>query len=204
MGDLRTRARRTDQDRLAEIYARAAGVFWRKGYHAASLNDLAKAVGLTKPGLYHYIRGKEQVLFGIMSHAMDLLQIRVVDVVRGIADPEERLKATLERHARLIVSEAPAVGVLAEEMAGLSPTHRRQIAQRKRDYLNLIRSTLQELRATGRLRDVNITTAAFSLSAMIVWLPRWYQPGGQLDPEQVVAEIVKIGAGAVCRQGCPS
>jgi AcrR family transcriptional regulator len=199
---LRTRARRADQNRLADIYGRAAEVFWRKGYHAASLNDLAKAVGLTKPGLYHYIRGKEQILFGIMSHAMNLLQVRVVDVVRSIADPEVRLKATLERHARLIVSEAPAVGVLAEEMAGLSPAHRRRIAQRKRDYLNLIRSTLQELQAAGRLRDVDITTTAFCLSAMIVWLPRWYHPEGRLSPEQVVAEIVKIGAGAVCRPGC--
>ena len=42
------------------------------------MNDIAAAVGLTKAGVYHYIRGKEQLLFEIMNFAMDLVEEDVI------------------------------------------------------------------------------------------------------------------------------
>ena len=50
-----------------------------------------------------------------------------------------------------------------------------------RVYFDLVRDTLVELKAAGRLRDVDPTVATFSLIGMILWLPRWFRQGGRLD-----------------------
>ena len=77
-----------EDDRLLLIYQTAAKVIHAKGYDATSLNDIADAVGITKGGLYHYIDGKQSLLFKIMSYAMDMLQAEVVTTTATLTDAE--------------------------------------------------------------------------------------------------------------------
>ncbi|MEO8027077.1 MAG: TetR/AcrR family transcriptional regulator, partial [Bryobacteraceae bacterium] len=90
--------------RLAGIYQSAAEMICRNGYDAATLGEIARAAGLAKAGLYHYFPSKEELLFGIVSHAMDRIEAEVVDEVREIADPKERLRALTANYVRLIVN----------------------------------------------------------------------------------------------------
>ena len=79
------------------------------------------------------------------------------------------------RHARIATRGQGAVAHLGDEIRALPPAGRRQIEQRMRVYFDLIRDTLRELKASGRLRDVDPTVATFSLLGMILWLPRWFR-----------------------------
>ncbi|HEU4390591.1 MAG TPA: TetR/AcrR family transcriptional regulator [Blastocatellia bacterium] len=187
----------TEPDRLGEIYRAAAQIICDKGYDATSMNDIADAVGLTKAGLYHHISGKSNLLFGIMNFGLDSLQEQVITPASAITDPEQRLRAIITNHVQLITSRSTTrgnnpVSIVLDEVAGLSPVHRRKITHRKRAYLDLIRDTLTELKAKKRLRNVDVTAAAFSLLGMILWLSRWYNPAGRLGPEQVSAQVTKI------------
>ena len=173
----------------------------RKGYEATSMNDIADAVGLTKAGIYHYIRGKENLLFAIMGYAMDMVDEDVIAPARKIADPEQRLRTIVERHARRILEVGGAVTIILEEMYALTPAHRRAITARKRAYFELIRRTLKQLANEGKLRDVNPTVATFCLFGMILWISRWYRRDGGLSPEEVLADLVETAAGAVLKPG---
>ena len=168
-----------------------------KGYEATSMNDIADAVGLTKAGLYHYLRGKEDLLFQIMSFGMDMVDQDVIIPARAVADPELRLKTVVERHARRILEVGGSVTLLLEEMYALTPAHRRVIQQRKRDYFELIRGTLDELAAAGKLRRVNTTVATFSLLGMVLWISRWHKPGGKLRPQDALPSLVEIAMNSV-------
>jgi AcrR family transcriptional regulator len=179
----------------------AAEIMCRKGYEATSMNDIADAVGLTKAGIYHYIQGKEQLLFAIMSYAMDMVDQDVMAPARKIADPEERLRTIVERHARRILEVGGAVTILLEEMYALTPAHRRAITARKRAYFELIRRTLQQLAAEGKLRDVNPTVATFCLFGMILWISRWYRRDGKLAQEDILNDLVETAVCAVMRAG---
>ena len=90
------------EDRTDHIYRVAAEIMCRKGYEATSMNDIAEAVGLTKAGLYHYIRGKEDLLFEIMSFGMDMVDEDVIAPAREIADAQLRLETIVGRHSRRI------------------------------------------------------------------------------------------------------
>ena len=170
-----------------------------KGYEATSMNDIADAVGLTKAGLYHYIRGKEQLLFEIMNFAMDMVDEDVIAPARTISDPEERLSTMIERHARRILEVGGAVTILLEEMAALTPAHQRTVRNRKRTYFELVRQTLEQLAADGKLRDVNPTVATFSLFGMILWISRWYRRDGKLPPQEVLRDFHRLALSAVLR-----
>ena len=153
----------TKQDRTGHIYRTAAEIMCRKGYEATSMNDIAEAVGLTKAGIYHYISGKEKLLFAIMSYAMDMVDEDVIGPAQKIEDPEERLRTIVERHANRILELGGAVTILLEEMYALTPPHRRIVRARKRGYFELIRRTLVDLANEGKLASVDPTVATFNL-----------------------------------------
>ena len=191
-------------DRLDKIYRAAAQLICEKGYEATSMNDIAEAAGLTKSGLYHHIPGKGDLLFRIMSFGMDSLEEQVILPARAVTNAEERLQTVIIRHVQLITSRSTPQGnnpvtIVVEEVTGLTSPQRRKINQRKRVYIDLIRDTLKELQDDGKLWDVDVTTATFSLLGMILWLSRWYNPGGHLTPEQVAEQISGIALRGLLR-----
>jgi hypothetical protein len=66
-----------------------------------------------------------------------------------------------------------------------------------RVYVDLIRETLKELAADGRLREIDVTVAAFSIVGMILWLPRWFNPAGRLTPEEAADAIASLALGGL-------
>ena len=190
--------------RASHVYRIAAEIMCQKGYEGTSMNDIAEAAGLTKAGIYHYIRGKEDLLFEIMTYAMDNLDQRVIAPAREIADAEERLRKIVEGHTRSLLEGVGAITIVLEEMAALTAAHRRIIKARKRAYFDFIRQTLQQLESEGKLRNVNHTTAAFSLLGMILWISRWYRRDGKLSADQVMKDYVDIAMNGLLKYGSGS
>ena len=185
--------------RASHVYRVAAEIMCHKGYEATSMNDIAEAAGLTKAGIYHYIRGKEDLLFGIMTYAMDNVEQNIIAPAREAASAEERLRTIVDRHTRSVIEGVGAITIVLDEMTALTPAHRRTITARKRAYLDFIRETLKQLAAEGKLRKVNPTIAAFSLLGMILWISRWYRRDGKITPEQARQDYVEIAMNAVLK-----
>jgi AcrR family transcriptional regulator len=186
--------------RASHVYRIAAEIMCQKGYEGTSMNDIAEAAGLTKAGIYHYIRGKEELLFEIMTYAMDNLDQRIIGPAQEVADPENRLRAIVESHTRNLLEGVGAITIVLEEMPALTAAHRRVIKARKRAYFDFIRQTLQELESAGKLRDVNPTTATFSLLGMILWISRWYRRDGTLSAEEVLKDYVDIAMNGLLKR----
>lgn len=189
--------------RRAEICITAAHVFLERGFDATSVSDIAAALGVTKAGLYHYFSSKERLLFEIISLGMDSIDAQVIDLVKGIRDPEARLREILVRHAELATCNQGVVTRMVDEMRALAPAQRKHIEKRKRRYFELVRRTLVELRSAGRLCDVDPTVAAFSVLGMIIWLPQWFRPDRRLTGEEVATEVTKLALGGLLARDQP-
>jgi TetR/AcrR family transcriptional regulator, cholesterol catabolism regulator len=185
--------------RASEVFRTAAQVILQKGYDATSVSDIARALGITKAGLYHYIHGKTQLLFDIMQYGLDELDREVAEPAMKIGDAEERLRFMIGMHSRIVTRGHGAVTILVDEARALTAAQGRLIKMRKRDYFNFLRTTLQEMQTEGKLRDVNITVAAFGILGTINWLSRWYHPDGGLDENQVAEEVVDIALNGLTR-----
>ncbi|MFL6253563.1 MAG: TetR/AcrR family transcriptional regulator [Pyrinomonadaceae bacterium] len=188
-----------NNERVAEIYRTAAQIIRRKGYDATSVNDIANALGMTKAGLYHYINGKKELLYDIMNFGLGELDEEVATPARAVRDPAARLRFIVDAHARLVTRGQGAITILVDEVTALTPAQQRKITQSKRAYFDFLRGTLDELKAAGKMQDVDTTAAAFSLLGMINWLSRWFQQGGALTEEQAAEQIVKIALHGLLR-----
>lgn len=187
--------------RRTEILRKAALVFLRHGYEATSMNLVAREASVTKPGLYYHFKSKQDLLFSILSHAMDVLEKASLEVTLSTKDNEERLRRLLYHHALMISTEKEGAFTLLviDETDALAEEDRRLITQRKRTYFDLLRATVQQLGKEGKLRDSNLTTATFSLLGMVMWISKWFRPTGPLSPTEVAREVTELALAAVLR-----
>lgn len=188
---------RVASDRARQIYVQASRLFVEKGYAATSMSDIAEAVKITKAGLYHFVKGKEDLLFTIMSFGMDELFDEVVHPAREVADPEARLRLIIRNHlsniGRVSSRSGNPVTIVADEPGGLGPKKRRIINARKREYFELIRDTLSELKAAGRARpDLDVTVATHCITGSILWMARWRKPNGKLSLDEIIEQIIAV------------
>lgn len=196
--DTTQRAPLFDDDRAGAIYRTAAKMIYERGFANTSMNDIAEAVALTKPGLYYYVKGKKALLYAIMAYAMDLLDAEVRVRAEPEDDPEARLRVIVGQHARLLMRDQHgAMGILIDEVAGLEPDHQSEIIARKRRYFELVRSTIEAYRDERGLAGIDSTAAAFSVLGMIMWLSRWYDPAGPRNAEEVAEDLTEIAISAV-------
>jgi AcrR family transcriptional regulator len=189
--------------RAAEVYRTAAKLILQKGYDATSVGDIADALGITKAGLYHYIRGKTELLYDIMKYGLEELEREVMVPARAIADAGERLRFVIAMHAQIVTRGDGAVTILVDEARALSAAQYRHVTKLKRAYVDFLRETMEELRAAGKLRDVNTTVAAFSIIAAVNWLSRWYQPEGALTANEIAEQITDVALNGVLRPEGP-
>src|SRR6266568_2970600 len=133
-------------DPRQEILRAAARLFQQQGYDATSMNDVAAALKLSKGGLYHHFQSKDEILLEIMNHAMEITQERVLDPVRGIADPEERLRSLIRRHIEVVLSPRDReITVMLHENHPLPPALRKRINTRKKDYVHFVESLIADV-----------------------------------------------------------
>jgi len=134
-----------------------------------------------------------------MQYGLDELEREVAEPAKKMADAETRLRFMIGMHARIVTRGDGAVTILVDEARALTPAQNRKIIRRKRAYLDFLRATLEQMMAEGKLRNVDLTVAAFSLLGMINWLSRWYQADGPLDERQVAEAVVDIAMNGLIR-----
>lgn len=187
------------QEPRQEILRTAARLFQQQGYDATSMNDVAAALKLSKGGLYHHFQSKDEILFHIMSHAMDITEERVINVVRRIdgaslAGAEERLRTLIRLHIQVVISpEDREITVMLHENHPLPPALRRKINGRKKDYVHFVENLVADIQRKRAIpSSVTPRAAAFALVGMINWIYQWYKPDGTLTGDALVQQYTDI------------
>ncbi len=186
--------RETTLDPRQEILRASARLFQQQGYDATSMNDIAAALKLSKGGLYHHFQSKEEILFDLMNHAMDITEARVLNPAKAVADPEQRLRTLIRLHIGVVLSEGDReITVMLHENHPLSPALRKRINARKKDYIHFVENLVSEVQRTrGSKSNVSPRAAAFALLGMINWIYQWYQAAGSLQEENLAQEYTEI------------
>jgi len=190
--------------KISDVVLRAAALIRDQGFEATTVNDICRATGLTKGGLYHYIKSKRELLYKIMKHGMELLEDEVVEGARGIADPEEQLREVIRLHVQNIYRDQGTIGILTNEDEALEPKHREEILRRKRAYFDFVRGVVGRLHARGDMVDVDLNVVTFNILAQILHFPRWFDPDGPLSPNDVAEQIADTSIRGLKRSGVPA
>jgi len=195
-------------DSRQEILRTAARLFQQRGYDATSMNDVAASLKLSKGGLYHHFQSKDEILFEIMNHAMELTQERVITPVRAIADPVERLRALIRLHLEVVLSPRDReITVMLHENHPLPPALRKRINTRKKEYIHFVEGLIGDVQKEAQKEaqrnarppkgSVSPRAAAFALLGMINWIYQWYKPEGELQAHNLIPQFTDLVFGGI-------
>jgi AcrR family transcriptional regulator len=184
--------KKSTTSRKDQIIETAVKLFYDRCFDAISVNDIASTVGITKAGIYHFIKNKEYLLYQIINYGLDLLESEVMKPAKSIKDPEERIRFIFANHLRIITGEHKEYQVAIHERNTLSPEYQNKIILRKRKYLDFVIDTLTELKEEKQTRDIDVTSAAFALLGMINWFYQWYKAEGRLSEQKLIDDMVNL------------
>ena len=167
--------------RRAELTRIAARLFAEKGYQGTSLADLAEAVGMQKPSLYHHIASKEDLLWEVASDGAAAFHASL-DAVPERAPAVEKIRLALRSHLRVVADQLDVATVFVQEWRYLEGARRDEIIGERRRYEERFRDLFREGRELSELRaDLDETAAALLLLSAANWAYTWLQPGRDTD-----------------------
>ena len=188
----RTRRPRNADDRRAEIVLRAAELFDDVGYHLTSMDDIARAVGLAKPSLYHYFTSKDRILLAIHEEFISILlgrqRQRLEQDDRGISD---LLLDVMVDICDLMRTHRGYVRVFFEHHRELPEAARREALAARDAYFDSVRDLFERGRAENLLTGDPMLNS-MALFGMCNWVYQWYDPRGTLTSLDVARHLHRV------------
>ena len=169
----------------------AAKVFSEKGYHHASMRDIAKVTGMSLAGMYHYFSGKEEILFSIQRFCFREVLDRLQDRLDEAADPHQKLRTIVRNHLEFFTQNVTEMRVLSHEAESLAGDYRQHIDEMKREYYQIVSSVLDELHESG-WKKAERRRATLSFFGMINWIYTWYSPRRDGSPDELANTMMSI------------
>jgi AcrR family transcriptional regulator len=167
---------RTTRKRV-EILRSAAAAFRRRGYHGASVDEIARALHMTKGNLYYYFQSKEEILYFCHDYSLDILLDLLQRTEAAGGAPEKRLRALIEAFVHMIIDELHGTALTMDLQALSPPRLRRVIAKRDR-FDRGIRRVLEDGMRTGAFAPGDPKLLAFAILGAVNWITRWFDPRG--------------------------
>jgi AcrR family transcriptional regulator len=127
------RKRTRDPDRAAKVLAAARRLFYERGYHAVTVDEIGEAAGATGAALYRYFRNKEELLSALFDEAQDQM---LVAIPEPTDDAIEDVKTLVDRNMRIILEQREFASIWAHEQRALSGEHMRRINRRSRQFID--------------------------------------------------------------------
>jgi len=167
------------------ILEAAAAIFSQKGYHAASMQDIAQAVQLQKASLYHHVNSKQDILKALLDKALEILIENMQEVILRPIPADEKIKAGMCTYLTNMLEHRELASVLLLEHRSLEAELRTRHIIRRDEFEQLWRVLIQEGCDKGLFTclDVNMTTRY--VLGVLNWTITWYQPDGVYTPAEI-------------------
>jgi AcrR family transcriptional regulator len=167
--------------RREELTRTAARLFAERGYQGTSLADLAEALGMQKPSLYHHIASKEDLLWETLRDGAAAFHA-ALDGIPDDLPPVDKIRAALRGHLRVVAEQLDVATVFVQEWRYLERARREEFVAERRRYEERIRELLREGRDLGDLRsDLDDAAAALLFLSAANWAYTWLKPGRDTD-----------------------
>ena len=185
-------------DRRIEILKSAAAAFRRRGYHGASVDEIASALEMTKGNLYYYFRNKEEILYACHDYSLDVLLALMLDVQAGTARPDEKLRRLILAFVHLMLDELQGTA-LTLDLQALSPALQRRIIAKRDRFDRGLREIVQQGIDSALFRPGDPKMIGFAIMGAVNWITKWFDPAGPMTSEQIGQRFADYLVGGLLR-----
>jgi AcrR family transcriptional regulator len=189
-GEPPRRVRRRDARRDGILKA-AATIFRTRGFAGAGMREIADQAGLSPANLYHYFRGKDEILFYCQDRALDRMLAGIASVRRRPIPVPERLRLVLSSHVRVMLDEVEGATAHLQTDA-LSPALRTRIVRKRDRYERALRALIASGVARRECIAPDPALAARAMLGALNWTVTWFNPNGPRTAAAVGDDIASF------------
>jgi TetR/AcrR family transcriptional regulator len=169
----------------------AASAFTRKGFHAASLDDIAQKLGVTKAALYHYFPSKHALLRECFARALEVGFEGLAKAEETGGNAREKLHNALRFYLKEMIDELSCCVVLTEENALLPDDYAELLQQRDRFEIAL-RDLVRAGIADGSIVPCDPKLAVFTILGAVHWVSKWFNQSGAWSADAVSTALTDL------------
>jgi len=162
---------RRAKKRMAVLRA-GAYLFNKQGFERTTLDDIAKALNVTKRTLYYYIDSKDEILIECNRHAVETMKEIAEDIRRREGPPLERIERYLRHYMGFLADDMGVCLILSVDLP-LEEPYAGIMREGRRKGDMTMRALIEEGIADGSIApcDPRLTTAA--IFGAFNWVPHW-------------------------------
>lgn len=182
-----------DQERMLEVIV---GAFNDHGYEAATLELIARRLGLSKSAVYHHFTSKEEMLDLALERVLGALAA-VFEAPEAQEDPAIESTRFVVRGAVQVACEEQSYLTLLLRLHGNSEVERRAM-ERRREFDRMLRTLFERSLAEGTLRaDIAPGLAERFTFGLINSIVEWYRPEGSMSPTDIADALLRLLSGGL-------
>ena len=183
---------------LDDIVSAAAKIFRTKGYHAATVRDIADEVGILKGSLYHHFASKEELLYLVVKEPIAQMYRTISEIAAADATAAEKLRRAISAHLEAFDRHYPHLFVYLRERESVKRRFREMIGFSPKEYERCWQQILREGIENGEFRpDLDIQVTSYGMLGMLNWSYKWYDPQGRLSVREVAEEFATLALAGV-------
>ena len=176
------------QGRRREVLAAAARVFAEKGYQAASIRDIGRAVGLLGGSLYHYIKSKEELFIELHEAALDAAAEKIAARAEQASDPWERLARACECLLEIRLDPHSITIPMMNDFQSVPPAVRERLVVKRDAFEEMFRDLVADLPLPPEFdRSIFRNFLLSTINAS----PGWFRQG-RCRPEELASQLMLI------------
>ena len=175
-----------------DILEAAAQVFRQKGFHGASMNDIAEVASLKKASLYHHVSSKQEILLEILDRALQLLLEQISSITNQNIPADRKLRLMIRAYLQILVENIDLATVLLFEHRSLERRqHARHIPNRDK-FESLWKDVIAEGVKSRLFKCDNPALATRALLGIMNWTITWYRADGELSIEEIADQYSSL------------
>jgi AcrR family transcriptional regulator len=174
------------------ILEAAAQVFREKGFHGASMNDIAEAVNLQKASLYHHVSSKQEILVEILEQALQLLLTRISTITDQNISADQKLHLMIREYLLILVENIDLASVLLFEHRALERRQQSRHIPNRDKFESLWKDVMAEGVSAKIFQCDDPALATRALLGQLNWTITWYDPRGPKTIEQIADSYSKM------------
>jgi len=168
-----------------EILRAAAEVLDEKGFHGATMEEIASRLLMTQGSMYYYFKNKEDLLFQCYIMIMDISLKKIKEIMEKAITPTEKLKKAIESHIELAITERPIFSLMGHPDQIFSGEYLDKIIQLRSDYDRYFDKILDEGIQAKEFLEVDVKMTRLIILGALNWVQQWYSPKGDKSKEEI-------------------
>jgi len=172
----------------------ASGLYAKKGFTATSIQEISEKAGVSLPVTYHYVKKKTEIMRLIMEDVLNIFQNSLVEQIKGIEDPMEKLAIAVVLYFRVVDQHKEKALLIYQKSNSLDKASKTRVMQLEVDVSTIFGDIIREGIDQGTFSEVDVDLVAYNI---IMMAHMWFLKGWHFKKRLTLDKYIDLQLRAI-------